>query len=64
METVVQVYPIQNQSLTYIIKRVPGSGEFAIDNYGCSEQGKGYLNPDYQFTMLGPLPVSVYKLAY
>jgi hypothetical protein len=37
-----------------------GSGDFKIDTYGYSGQGEGYLNPDYQCKIDGPLPASTY----
>jgi hypothetical protein len=44
---------------------VGGSGEYKIDAFGYSGQGKGYLNPDEECTpSVGPLPASMYKLAY
>ena len=42
-----------------------GAGEWAINTLGYSGQGAGYLNPDYQCVVnTGPLPATVYKLAY
>lgn len=44
---------------------VGGSGDFKIDTHGYSGQGEGYLNPDMQcVSNVGPVPASVYKLAF
>lgn len=58
------------QPMTYVYyqktgKFVGGAGDYKIDTLGYSGQGKGYLNPDEECTpSIGPLPASVYKLAY
>lgn len=42
-----------------------GSGEWAVNTLGYSGQGAGYNNPAYQcVSNTGPLPATVYKLAY
>jgi hypothetical protein len=48
-------------------KFIGGVGNYSINTYGYSGQGKGYMNPDYQCvsgTDAGPLPASTYLVAF
>ena len=35
-----------------------------INTFGYSGQGEGYMNPDYQCKINGPLPASTYEVAF